>query len=743
MSTVIADNQAHEFEYNEYYDAGFVVFPLHPMINGKCSCYDPKCEAHGKHPMTAGYTKLQYMTKSDFERATSTRDTGANRFDSGFGVLMDNRKEPGIKNLVIDSDPRNGGAESLARLLEDVPALGQAGLIVNTGRGDGGKHYYFTVPKELKLKGSHAKYPGIDFKTSGQVVGAGSLHQSGNRYKIALGSPSEVTPAPAELIALLTEAKKPKNESVDSSAFAPVSSDKLQRLLKVLPNPSIAGYDEWLQVGMGIKQEGGCYSDWIAWSEKNQAMHDDSEMQKKWNSFTTDHPDPITYGTLDKYATDWGVAAFDLLDDAGKKELIQSFDDEEKDDSHKGKPEFELPPLPVELSYLPGDLGAIQRYVHGSMVYPCMYTAGWVALTTYSALAQTKTTIDSRGGLGLNEYFLTLAPTGFGKEEMRDPPRALIKGMRHEVGACVPQIVSSAPSSAQGLHVALEEQPDHSIVLQADEFAEWIKGASENSHKHGALSYIMEAYSKSTREIQPGLVMSKDYAPVQNPRVGVFATTTGESFIAATTKTHAEMGAYNRLVIYVANEISCKKRYTGMTYTPSREALDAAKRITTRGHTVLTIAPDGLKEYIEQDQSYAEPVRFVDGLMGGRLSEQAIKMAGLFALSDNRTAINADDMRSGFAIRLGLYGRASALMEQSGAISGAHETTKAMDQIRAALSKGKPVYISALKARSRAYSGLHIQEQNAVIRTLIERGYAVHPDGKKHMLMKPNIAQNK
>jgi hypothetical protein len=102
-----------------------------------------------------------------------------------------------------------------------------------------------------------------------------------------------------------------------------------------------------------------------------------------------------------------------------------------------------------------------------------------------------------------------------------------------------------------------------------------------------------------------------------------------------------------------------------------------------------------------------------------------------------RTEINADDMELAYKIRLGLYRRASSLVEQSGAISGSHETTKALDQVREVLKKGKPIYTSTLKARSRAYKALHINEQNAVIRTLIEQGDAEYlPDSKKIIVMR-------
>ena len=55
----------------------------------------------------------------------------------------------------------------------------------------------------LALAGHHADYEGIDFKSSGYVVGCGSLHKSGSLYEADKGHPDDIAEAPAELLALL------------------------------------------------------------------------------------------------------------------------------------------------------------------------------------------------------------------------------------------------------------------------------------------------------------------------------------------------------------------------------------------------------------------------------------------------------------------------------------------------------------------------------------------------------------
>lgn len=405
-----------------------------------------------------------------------------------------------------------------------------------------------------------------------------------------------------------------------------------------------------------------------------------------------------------------------------------------------GNSEFNLPPLPDELKSLPAGLGDIQAYIYGTMTYPCLYTAGWAAIATFTAFAQSNVTIDSRQGLGLNEFYLTLAKTGFGKESLRYPLHKLAELVEFDfedtnpAAANLPNIENAAPSSKQGLHQLLENNA--SVYIQSDEFAEWLKHSVSDVHKAQALAYAMEIYNRALGKIHPGGAVTNKYETVSNPRLSVFATTTAESVLNSMTREHAEMGAYNRFLIYVAPEQMPEKKYTGLVFEPSQAAIDAALYVAKLKPTKLTMTKAGFAVFVEYDKTYAEPIKFADGLMGGRLSEQAIKMAGLFALADKRTEIDANDMKLAYQIRLGLYHRASAMVEQSGAISGAHESAKALDQVKELVQRngnnGKATYISQLDKRSRAYAKLHINEKQSVIRILIDMGeIAYHPENRK------------
>ena len=109
--------------------------------------------------------------------------------------------------VVLDVDPRNGGADSMTALTR-AHGLLPSTLSVASGRGDGGRHFYLRRPAgEL----SAARLgPGLDLKThAGYVVVPPSVHpDTGQPYR---RMPGPRTPAvmPAWLVSLLAPPAPP------------------------------------------------------------------------------------------------------------------------------------------------------------------------------------------------------------------------------------------------------------------------------------------------------------------------------------------------------------------------------------------------------------------------------------------------------------------------------------------------------------------------------------------------------
>jgi hypothetical protein len=95
--------------------------------------------------------------------------------------------------VVVDVDPRHGGAESLAGLAREHGALPPT---IEAETGGGGRHLYFAHPGGI-VRNRVGLAPGIDVRGDGGVVVAPpSLHPSGRLYRWRAGyAPDELAPA--------------------------------------------------------------------------------------------------------------------------------------------------------------------------------------------------------------------------------------------------------------------------------------------------------------------------------------------------------------------------------------------------------------------------------------------------------------------------------------------------------------------------------------------------------------------
>lgn len=499
----------------------------------------------------------------------------------------------------------------------------------------------------------------------------------------------------------------------------------LAEVLPFLRNNGV-DYDEWQKVGAAIKTAGGTYDDWLSYSRQCAEKHDETDMPKKWASFK-DKPKGARMGTLARMAIANGMKS--------RKEQRQ-----QKSPLPPKTPiasVFKLPAYPAELADLPYELGELQAFIGNRMTYPSIHMAGITALATLTAFAQKNITINSRDGLGFNEYYMILAPTGFGKEDIRKPLEILDKLADD---AMTPEIVAeagggnlsgmektvirhAAPASAQGTHVLLEDS--HSVFFLSDEFAEWLRASHGNDKRQEALGYLMQAYTKATGTIEPGNAVTNKYKPVKNPRLSVMATSTAAAMFETLSREQADSGAYNRWVIHAGDEELPQKRYTGLVYEPAQPLLNfiAWVKAIPPG-TRMKFSAEAFKAFIALDSELAEPVKRKDGILGGRLAEQSIKMAGLIALAARRLTIEPDDLKTAFNIRVGLYQRASALARHEGSLEGLHATGKALEQVAEVFRREPSVYRSQLPALSRRYKSLSLPERKAVVEALIAEGIA-------------------
>lgn len=70
-------------------------------------------------------------------------------------------------------------------------------------------------------------------------------------------------------------------------------------------DPALLTYQEWVNVGMALKDEGYSAQDWDVWSSRDGARYHAGECEKKWAGFHGS-PTPVTGGTVVQLARDQG-----------------------------------------------------------------------------------------------------------------------------------------------------------------------------------------------------------------------------------------------------------------------------------------------------------------------------------------------------------------------------------------------------------------------------------------------------
>ena len=451
--------------YRQLMSAGYRIFGLHPIVDGKCGCRNKDCKAIGKHPFAASW---QHTPLWSNDQILKMEDAG--QFKTGYGVLVD-----GL--LVIDVDARNGGVDSFARLLKDIPSIKDAGLIVNTGSGGGSKHLYYKVSSELALQGKHDNYKGIDFKSSGFVVGIGSQHKSGGKYEIASGSIEGIGDAPQELIDLLK--KQDRRRVLLNDKPIDISSSEVADMLSYI-NPDVE-YDVWVRIGMAIHHvmNGDGFATWDKWSSDGQ-KYDAAEMDSKWFSFGKT-ANPVGMGTLLYYAELAGYEApvdFTAVDETA---------------------EVVVGDLPCDISSIdllrpPEFIGELTSWVNNQCRYPRENLAVGAAISAMGNVIGLKYT-DGYSGASSNMFTFCVAASSTGKEAVLQATSEIHRAAGI-AGACHGTIKSEQEITRNLIQhqAAIYVLDEVGILLQKIENASVRGGAS---YLEGVIGLLMSAYSKS------------------------------------------------------------------------------------------------------------------------------------------------------------------------------------------------------------------------------------------------------
>lgn len=444
----------------DYLEAGFRVFGINGVDKkGRCECGNPDCQALFKHPRISNWQSVPQWSDEQIEAFDSV-----GHFRTGFGVLC-------AGFLIIDVDARNGGVESFERLCQKIPEAGQSAFIVNTGSGGGSQHHYFRLVDPAPLVQSHPEYPGLDFKSSGFVIGAGSLHASGARYEVDRGFPQDVSDAPQELLELL---RKPERNRVSYDGGAvDVSDDDIAALLQHI-DPNLP-YESWIKIGMAVHHctSGTGFDLWDEYSSRGASYPGADRLERHWHSFGKS-ANPAGYGTLMHYARDGGY--------------IDSV-------TFEYEPDFSEPVrVEVDLLRPPGFVGELTQWINDQCLYPRENLAVAAALSAVSALAGMRFR-DELDGMTGNLIAFCVAGSGTGKEAVA---QSYLQIMRT---AGIQGAVHGGFKSEQELYRNLIR---HQAAFYCIDELGLVLRKLENASKKGGASYlegiigtVMSVYSKA------------------------------------------------------------------------------------------------------------------------------------------------------------------------------------------------------------------------------------------------------
>jgi hypothetical protein len=275
--------------YREGYES-YLLTPLDDLI--PLHRHTDKTKRHGrttldgKRPRDANWTKRPYSPEKVIAECVAD--------NRNMGVRLS------AATVVIDVDPRNGGAEGFAAICHDLGLDPSA--FHHAVTGSGGDHYYMDKPDDVAVVNSLEDYPGVEFKSVGQqVVAVGSIHpETGRHYVWADDSPSMDAPlvkVPANLLARIT---RPERDAI--SGGGQYTPDQLAHALDALDPADFNTNDKWTPLLMAAHHatNGDGRAEFIEWSTRDPAYANDSYViGRRWDSLHASKNDGFTYKTLE------------------------------------------------------------------------------------------------------------------------------------------------------------------------------------------------------------------------------------------------------------------------------------------------------------------------------------------------------------------------------------------------------------------------------------------------------------
>ena len=424
-----------------------------------------------------------------------------------------------------------------------------------------------------------------------------------------------------------------------------------------------------------------------------------------------------------------------------------------QDDAPLEEVEETLEPEPINIAF-DGTLGEIQQYCYDTSLYPDTSVAGFTALSIFASICGHRYTTPT--GLKTSLYCMLIMPTASGKDSQKDAARKLLKL------ASLSYRLTSMASSKQALHDALQNNeigevirtrnfkggdkvrraieqmkslkgyPTTSYII-ADEFHDHFTGLDKNPFKMGTRNLLMSVYSE-THYIAPDVAMANKYYPVTKPHLNILGFSTPLSMLGALRDNASSSGFINRFLTLFINKRPAKNRalLRQAKVEPSDSLIKSLKLVgggkTLKKPTEVKWNDGGFEKWAELDEDEIEPLK--DGTenaeLSGRLAEDVIKIASLFAINDNHEEplVTDKNIAHAWLLRKSLHEQFIFASSEAGGI-GASETARLEETIRGTIKKhhakhGKPISYTRLKASCSLFKNAARRDRRDAIHSLVD-----------------------
>jgi hypothetical protein len=553
---------------------GFPVFPLHGIVEGKCTCgginVNPLCTP-GKHPHFLGSMDTATTEPARINMWFAKYPT------LNYGVRLGRKiADTGKMPIVVDVDRyKPSGGEAL----EALEAIhGRLPETVEVLTGAGGSHYYFLADCSLSFTDKMGK--NIDLKVNGYVVGPGSVHASGRSYEMEASSDlfegQKIADVPQWVSDKFSKAAKLNEAGVKVASniepLLPYERTSIKLDLDVIS--AACSRDEWLRVLMGLhcyNQSKEMFTIADEWSQTCSEKYDAGAVIKAWNSFKPGVG--ITYETVRMMAAEKRIKDVDiskLLESLNRKRVMGPECGTVADTVvvpdeilMPAKPVCDIPP---HLLTIPGKLGLMVDWTNATAIKPQPVFAVQAALALGSVAMGRKFRTDNNNWSSL--FFLNIGVSGAGKEHAKTAIERVLDSAKFS--AMSP---ASEYTSDSAIDSMLRVHPTHIAII--DEFGYMLKTANAKNNTNGgaARKRLMEVFGRCHGTLQPkafstaalNQTQRASMGPqlVENPALTVLGMTTPTPFYEAVGSGALTDGFLNRLIVVESDLGRQPSRFVG------------------------------------------------------------------------------------------------------------------------------------------------------------------------------------